>query len=155
MGHPTATSFGMPSSGFMKKRAIISTALFLESELRRKLGALKLSAKLFSRCRPPANKSLFLQLNFFLFHIAPAGPPFSAKMDQSLNLRPMRFSDVHQQPISIDPRMVRTHRLCAPRRHSCAGRAVADQQKHLVGWHQSRPLSQARKVRPEDHGVAG
>ncbi len=54
MGHPTATSFGVPSSGFMKKRATISIALFLESELRRKLGALKLSAKLFSRRRPPS-----------------------------------------------------------------------------------------------------
>jgi hypothetical protein len=52
MGHPTATSFGVPSNGFMKKRAIIDTALFLESGLGRKLGALKLSAKLFSPCRP-------------------------------------------------------------------------------------------------------
>src|SRR5258707_12176994 len=49
--------------------------------------------------------------------------------------------------------MVPTHRVCAPFRHSRTGRAIANQQIHLVGRGEGGPLPRGRETWPAYHSV--
>jgi hypothetical protein len=51
--------------------------------------------------------------------------------------------------------MVPTHRICAPRRYSCAGRAIANRQIHLVGRGEGGPLSRSSETWAAHHRMEG